>query len=177
MSNTIILDFEAYQIGSTFYPVEIAALNATTSQCLLMHVGHVKPDEAAAATHLHHQHARHGLGWSDGQWSMASAVFRLCKFIHPLDVVLVKGEQKLEQCRSWLHWGQLLKLIDIPATMQEVIALAPIDDFNCMVHRVAAKYSSSSSSDDSGTPVEWCSHRKTHALHLYMVQHGLLMNA
>ena len=85
---------------------------------------------------------------------------------------MVKGEQKPEQCREWLHWGQQLKLIDIPATMQEVIALAKMDVFSCMVHAAASRYSNDD--DDSGTRVEWCAHRKTHALHIYMVQHELL---
>ena len=115
MPNTYILDFEAFQIGTHYFPVEIAIVNCNTYTFETFYVKHPCMKQTWNPT-ICFQHHRHGLKWDSPGISYLEEVRDLIceKILKDGDTVLVKGDQKLAYFRDeWFHMLENVKGIDI----------------------------------------------------------------
>ena len=118
----VIIDFEGVQVGSVFYPLEIAALNVKTMKCLILHISHhLKPQRANDS---YTNSTVHTMQWNDDTIPISMAVKRLNEFVQPEDLVVVRGEQRVFQVKAWLPWHEYIQELATPATMQEITAFA-----------------------------------------------------
>ena len=88
-----IIDFEAYQQGSTYFPIEIALLNVETKKCNIFYVGY---GFCLKGMEIRYQYTRHGIGWSEGNVKLYNALRAIKKRVDiKHDHIIIKGEQKL----------------------------------------------------------------------------------
>ena len=88
-----IVDFEAYQVGKNFYPVEIAMLNVNMGARNLFYIYYWYSNKNRT---IRFQCEHHGLDWHDGNISLGKALKTIAKCIKENDVVLIKGKQKIK---------------------------------------------------------------------------------
>ena len=94
-----IVDFEAYQVCSMFYPKEIAFLNIHTNECFQYYIRW--PWHVWDMT-THWQLRRHAMDWSEGKYTINEAVDDAQQRILLSEVLYVKGDQKLKYLQK--HW-------------------------------------------------------------------------
>ena len=87
-----IVDFEAYQMGKQFYPVEIAMLNVNMGDHNLFYVYYQYPIENQT---IHFQYEHHGLNWQDGNLPLGKALKAIAKCTKDKDKVIIKGNQNI----------------------------------------------------------------------------------
>ena len=100
-----ILDFEGYQVGTNYYPTEIALLNASnTNKCFHWCIGHTEVFTRMDVT-TRYQFRRHGMRWDDGNLRFGKALEELRNvFTHDNDqqhTIYIKGMEKTNWARHW----------------------------------------------------------------------------
>ena len=108
MTQTYILDFEAYQIDGKFYPVEIALVNCQTKKFQVFHIAYPEMRNLPLLAQLPFLDAidwqlrRHGIPF-DAPFARycLCTVKTLNEYIVHGDTVLVKGLQKVLYFRDW----------------------------------------------------------------------------
>jgi len=106
-----LCDFEAYQFGATYFPVEISLLNLNNEKCATFYIGwkHLSFTVSSSKTFTH-QYNRHGLCWDAGRLTLTKAIKAIQKRVKASDIVFVKGEQKAKWLMQWLKAGQIIDL-------------------------------------------------------------------
>ena len=98
-----ILDFEGYQVGTNFYPREVALLNtAGTNKCFDWHIGYSGVFARMDNNTTRCQFLRHGMSWTHGNMCLGKALEELRNvFINEQHIVYVKGREKTLWARHW----------------------------------------------------------------------------
>ena len=123
-----IVDFEAYQVGSLYYPKEVAFLNIDTNECFQYYIHwswHVRDKTT------HWQQKRHGMDWIDGKLSIHEAVEEARTHILLTDVLWVKGLQKRNYLQTYWFPHNTIKEIEHAPALKN---LNNFHDKTCMLH-------------------------------------------
>jgi hypothetical protein len=122
--NHWILDFEAYQVGCSFFPVEIALLNMQNDEiCYTWYIKY-NTNMAKWDKPTKFQFNRHGLGWEHGNVYLHVALKELRDVLNSYPeeeehVIHVKGLEKTNWVRHWFPYN-------FPRVMVQEIHGAPV---------------------------------------------------
>ena len=146
-----IVDFEAFQQGSQFYPLEIALLNANTGAHNLFYIYYHYPIEDHT---IRFQYDRHGLDWQDGNLPLGRALKAITRRIKENDKVVIKGVQKI---KFFVSHGVLRQDQVIPVKETSTLKkLVQNVDQKCVKHTNLNKF--------------WCAQQKCFAILTYIKQ-------
>ena len=99
-----VVDMEAYQLGGSWYPKEIALLNADTGECTCLtiyvdvHYNIINPIYYPT---IGYQFRRHRLRWNEGEYHIATVKAKFQSMVNLEDEVYCKGEEKVQYFKSW----------------------------------------------------------------------------
>ena len=113
-----IADMEAFQIGSKWYPKEIAILNTVTRECICLTTRCSIPYSMVYPNYLPTlkcQFAIHGLYWDQGDYSLHRANQIIVNKVKAGDEVYVNGDQKAKFFETWFPSSQVFEITNAPA--------------------------------------------------------------
>lgn len=99
-----IVDMEAFQVNSEWYPKEIAILNTSTLECKCLMIKccipfkNVHPVDMAT---IKWQFRSHCIYWDSGDYTLEEAKLIITKCVNKDDDVYVKGDQKEKLFQTW----------------------------------------------------------------------------
>ena len=144
-----IIDFEAFQQGSQFYPLEIALLNANMDAHNLLYIYYHYTIENRP---IRFPYDRHGLDWQDGNLPLGRALKAIARRIKEDDKVVIKGVQKINFFVSHgvLRQDQVIPVEETP-TLRELVQNV---DQKCVKH--------------ANLNILWCAQQKCFAIFTYI---------
>ena len=129
------LDFEAYQIGKDYYPVEICLVNGLTKRWNLFYVRY---NFSYNTSTTHYQFKKHGIRWDDGNVSLNTALNAILRRVKRRDVIYVKGEQKRVFLQNFIWFDRRIEEIVCASRMRDLVEM--YEDETCWKHSGLTKH-------------------------------------
>ena len=114
------LDFEAYQIGGKFFPVEICLVNGETKACNLFYVRYNFMHCSPTTTF---QLKKHGIHWDEGNVTLRRALKAILNRVQMCDIIFVKGDQKRVFLLQFVWFDRKVEEIICSSSIRDLVQM------------------------------------------------------